>query len=86
MNNSQTADCAKGFPQWWETAKPLYDGDSQLCALRAWQYQQEIINTLLDGIRIIRCTEDDYDTEQEVLGKIYDMCDGLSITILDSDV
>jgi hypothetical protein len=34
------------FKEWWDAAKKLYEGDSCLCALRAWQKQQERIDQL----------------------------------------
>jgi hypothetical protein len=37
---------ADEFKDWWEDARDKYDGDSQLCALRAWQHQQQIIDEL----------------------------------------
>ena len=36
----------EGFDEWWAENKKLYDGDSDLCALRAWQHQQQRIEEL----------------------------------------
>jgi hypothetical protein len=36
----------EGFNEWWNEAKKLYEGDSGLCALRAWQHQQKRIEEL----------------------------------------
>lgn len=41
----------EGFSWWWDKTKKLYDGDSQLCALRAWQHQQKRIEELEAALR-----------------------------------
>ena len=41
-NNFKTT----GFKDWWAEAALKYEGDSQLCALRAWQHQQKRIEHL----------------------------------------
>ena len=39
-----------GFNKWWAKACQLYNGDSKLCALRAWQHQQATITELTGAL------------------------------------
>jgi hypothetical protein len=39
----------EGFNEWWAEAKKLYDGDSGLCALRAWQHQQQEVKSVREA-------------------------------------
>jgi len=48
-----TTDHAE-FQKWWkDIGKPMYDGDSGLCALRAWQHQQAKVDALRAALRKI---------------------------------
>jgi hypothetical protein len=54
-----------GFREWWEEAKQKYDGDSQLCALRAWQHQQQRIKQLESLLGRIHKATDQFYTQQK---------------------
>jgi hypothetical protein len=70
------------FKEWWEAAKKLYEGDSCLCALRAWQKQQERIDQL-EGYNLGLANESC--AQQSRIAEVEKERDQILKTVLDSE-